>query len=168
MSIEVREERPEDLEAVRQVNALAFGQELEGRIVDALRSNDAVLLSLVATIDGQVVGHILYSPITVGETFKGAALGPMSVLPDNQRQGIGSMLVEAGSRHLKDAGCPFIIVLGHPEYYPRFGFKPASAYGVKCQWDVPDNVFMVLALDPAKTRQIAGLATYRPEFSEAM
>jgi putative acetyltransferase len=168
MPIEIREERPEDREAVRNVNAMAFGQELEGRIVDALRSNDAVLLSLVATIDGQVVGHILYSPITVGETFQGAALGPMSVLPGNQRQGIGSMLVEAGSRLLKDAGYPFIIVLGHPEFYPRFGFKPASTYGVKCQWDVPDNVFMVLPLDPAKTQQIAGLATYRPEFSEAM
>jgi putative acetyltransferase len=166
MPIEIREERPEDIDAVRQVNRLAFGTEAEGRIVDALRANGGVLLSLVATIEERVVGHILYSPITVGDRFEGAALGPLSVAPDNQRQGIGSKLVEAGSRHFKDAGFSFIIVLGHAEYYPRFGFKPASTYGVKCQWDVPDDVFMMLALDPVRTRAVAGLALYRPEFSE--
>jgi putative acetyltransferase len=168
MPIEIREERPEDIDAVRQVNLLAFGTDAEGRIVDALRANGGVLLSLVATIEERVVGHILYSPITVGDTFEGAALAPMSVAPDNQRQGIGTKLIEAGSRHLRAAGCPFIIVLGHAEYYPRFGFRPASTYGVKCQWDVPDNVFMVLALDSAGTQKMAGLAKYRPEFDEAL
>ena len=131
MLIEIREERAEDVAAVRGVNRRAFGQEQEGNIVDALKSNGAALLSLVATVDGQVVGHIMYSPITVGDAATGAALGPMSVLPEHQRGGIGSKLVEAGTAKLKDAGCPFIIVLGHANFYPRFGFKSASELGIE-------------------------------------
>lgn len=162
--IEIREEHPGDVAAVRNVNRLAFGQHQEGDIVDALRSNGAVLLSLVAILNGQVVGHIMYSPLPIGDK-QGAALGPMSVLPTFQRQGIGSRLVEAGNRKLQEAGCPFIVVVGHPEYYPRFGFSPASAYGITCEWELPDNVFMVLALDPQKLQGVAGLAKYRHEFS---
>jgi putative acetyltransferase len=162
--IEIREEHPGDVRAVRDVNRFAFGQDQEGHIVDALRSNGAALLSLVAILDGQVVGHIMYSPLSVGDN-QGAALGPMAVMPENQRQGIGSQLIEAGNRKLKDAGCPFIVVVGHPEYYPRFGFRPASTYGVTCEWELPDNVFMVLVLDPRKMQGVAGLAKYRHEFS---
>lgn len=120
--IEIREEQPGDIRAIREVNRLAFGQDLEGKIVDALRSNGAVLLSLVAVQEGRVVGHIVYSPSSMGE-LAGAALGPMAVLPQHQRQRIGSRLVEAGNQKLKDSGCPFIVVLGHANYYPRFGFK---------------------------------------------
>ena len=163
--VEIREERPDDIAHIREVNRLAFGQDTEGDIVDGLRSNGAVTLSLVATLDGRVVGHILYSPITVGATFSGAALGPMSVLPEHQRQGIGSKLVEEGSRKLRDSGCPFVIVLGHPEFYPRFGFRPASTYAVTCEWEVPDNVFMLLVLDPVRAKGVSGPAKYRNEFS---
>src|ERR1051325_7392677 len=124
--IEIREERADDVAAIRDVNKRAFGQDLEGNIVDALRSNGAALLSLVATLNSEVVAHIMYSPITVGNAVTGAALGPMAVLPEHQRQGIGSRLIEAGNRKLKDAGYRFIIVLGHANYYPRFGFRPAS------------------------------------------
>jgi putative acetyltransferase len=95
----------------------------------------------------------------------GAALAPMAVLPERQRQGIGSELIAVGTQRLKDAGCPFIIVLGHHEYYPRFGFVPASTLGIRCQWNVPDNVFMVLVLDETKMRGVTGLAKYRDEFS---
>lgn len=162
--IEIREESPDDIAAVREVNRLAFGQSLEGQIVDALRANGGVLLSLVAVTDGRIVGHILYSPVVVG-TFRGAGLGPMAVLPVYQRQGIGSQLVTTGNRRIGEAGHPFVIVLGHPEFYPRFGFTPASARGISCQWDVPDNVFMVLILDSRKTEGMTGLAQYRSEFS---
>lgn len=162
--IEIREERPDDVEAIRNVNKRAFGQEQEGNIVDALRSNRAVLLSLVATLNGRVVGHIMYSPISVGDVA-GAALGPMAVLPEHQRLGIGSKLVEAGNQKLKDAGWPFIIVLGHASFYPRFGFTPASALGITCEWDVPADVFMVLILDQQKMNGVSGLAKYRQEFS---
>lgn len=164
--IEIREESPDDIPAIREVNRLAFGQSLEGQVVDALRANDAVLLSLVAVADGKIVGHILYSPIVVG-TFRGAALGPMAVLPEYQRQGIGSQLVTTGNRRIGEAGHPFVVVLGHPQFYPRFGFTPASARGVTCQWDVPDNVFMVLILDPTKAEGMTGLAQYRSEFSSS-
>lgn len=165
MLVEIREEHPGDVAAIRDLNKRAFGQDQEGNIVDALRSSGAVLLSLVATLNGRLVGHIIYSPLSVGSEVTGAALGPMAVLPEYQRQGIGSKLVEAGNRKLKDAGCPFVIVLGHANYYPRFGFRPASAHGIKCEWEVPDNVFMILVLDKMKMQRVSGLAKYRHEFS---
>ena len=164
-SIEIREERQDDVAAIREVNRLAFGQTQEGEIVDALRANGGVLLSLVAVSNGKIVGHVLYTPIVVGSAFQGAALGPVAVLPDYQRQGIGSQLVATGNRRLAEAGCPFVIVLGHAEFYPRFGFTPASALGITCEWEVPDDVFMVLVLDRAKCEGIAGRATYRSEFA---
>jgi putative acetyltransferase len=162
--IEIREERPEDITAIREVNDRAFGQEQEGRIVDALRANGAAVLSLVAVVDDRVVGHIFYSPITVGEVT-GAALAPMAVLPEQQRRGIGSRLVECGNQKLKLAGYPFIIVLGHPEFYPRFGFVPANTRDIKCEWDVPAEAFMLLVLDEARMKGVSGLAKYRDEFS---
>jgi putative acetyltransferase len=165
VSIEIREERPDDMAAVRELNRRAFGQDQESNIVDALRANGAALLSLVATMDDRVVGHIIYSSLSIGDNVSGAALGPIAVLPEHQRQGIGSKLIEAGNRKLKDAGCPFIIVVGHADYYPRFGFRPASEHGIKCEWDVPDDVFMLLVLDQAKMEGVSGLATYRHEFS---
>jgi putative acetyltransferase len=166
--INIREECPEDIEAIRMVNKKAFGQSQEGRIVDALRENGGMLLSLVATINDRVVGHIMYSPVSVGSAgkqVKGAGLGPMSVLPEFQRQGIGSRLVEEGIQRLRERGCPFVGVLGHPGYYPRFGFKPASVYGIGCEWDVPDEVFMVLVMDEARMVDVSGVAVYRGEFS---
>jgi putative acetyltransferase len=164
VSIEIREERGEDIAAIRDVNKRAFDQDHEGKIIDALRSNGAALLSLVATVDDQIVGHIMYSPITVGDVT-GAALGPMAVVPEHQGQGIGSNLVQAGNLRLKDAGWPFIIVLGHANFYPRFGFKPAGLLGITCEWEVPEDVFMLLVLDHEKMHGVSGLAKYRHEFS---
>ena len=160
----IREETAADIEAIREVNRRAFAQDQEGNLVDALRSNGAVLLSLVAIMDGELVGHIMYSPAVVDETT-GAALGPMSVLPEFQRQGIGSQLVEAGNQKLKDMGYPFIIVVGHAEFYPRFGFTPASKYNIRCEWDLPGEVFMIAVLNPLTTQGVSGLAKYRHEFS---
>ena len=165
MLIEIREERSDDVAAVREVNRRAFGQDQESNIVDALRTNGGALLSLVATVNGQVAGHIMYSPLTVAENVLGVALGPMAVVPEYQRQGIGTQLIEAGNRKIKDAGYPFIIVVGHAEYYPRFGFRPAGEYGIKCEWDVPNEVFMLLVLNEAKMQGSSGLAKYRHEFS---
>jgi len=163
--IEIREERSDDVVAVGEVNRRAFGQDQESNIVDALRTNGGALLSLVATIHDQVIGHVMYSRVSVGDMVNGAALGPMAVLPEHQRQGIGTRLIDTGNQKIKDAGYPFIIVVGHAEYYPRFGFRPAGKYGIKCEWDVPEEVFMVLMLDAAKMQGVAGLAKYRDEFS---
>jgi len=154
-----------DRSAIRDLNKRAFAQEREANIVDALRSNGAVRLSLVATAGGRLVGHVIYSPITIGGKVTGAALGPMAVLPEYQCKGVGSELVEKGNERLGKEGCPFIIVLGHAGYYPRFGFKPASARGMTCEWNVPGNVFMLLVLDEAKMRGVSGQAKYRHEFS---
>ena len=89
----------------------------------------------------------------------------MAVLPEHQHQGVGGKLIEAGTRQLKDAGCPFIVVVGHADYYPRFGFRPARSLGITCEWEVPDNVFLLLVLDPEKMQGVAGMAKYRQEFS---
>jgi putative acetyltransferase len=168
MQIDVREEETSDLEAVRDVNKRAFGQDQEANIVDALRSNGAASLSLVATVDnlvaGHVVGHIMYSPVEIGP-LEGVGLGPVAVLPEYQRRGVGSVLVETGNRRLELARCPFIVVLGHPAFYPRFGFRPASTLGVSCEWDVPDDVFQILVLDPVRMSGVSGVARYRREFS---
>jgi putative acetyltransferase len=129
-----------------------------------LRSSGASLLSLVATSNGRIVAHAQYSPVSVNGTI-GAGLGPIAVHPDHQRQGIGSALIEAGNATLRQTGCPFVVVLGHADYYPRFGFEPASRYGVTCEWDVPDDVFMMLVLDRSKMTGVSGRAVYRQEFS---
>ena len=162
-SITVRDERPEDIEAVRLVNDLAFDQPLEGRIVDVLRAHGAVRLSLVAVVDGRIVGHILFSPVTSAGA-EGLGLGPMAVLPEQQRRGVGAALIDAGLARLRAAGCPFVVVLGHDGYYTRFGFVPASRHGLRCEWDVPDEAFMVYVIDGAATAAAAGLIRYRPEF----
>src|SRR5262245_32800409 len=117
--IEIREERPEEVAEIRELTRRAFGQDAEGKIIDALRSNGAALLSLVATVNGEIVGHILYSALLVGDhQVRGAALGPMAVLPEHQHKGIGSKLIETGNRKLKEIGFAFIVVVGHADYYP--------------------------------------------------
>jgi putative acetyltransferase len=159
----VRDEQPADLAAIRAVNDAAFDQPLEGRIVDALRAHGAARLSLVAEVEGRVVGHILFSPVT-SASAEGLGLGPMAVTPDWQRRGVGGALIEAALARLRAAGCPFVVVLGHHEYYTRFGFVPASRHGLRCEWDVPDEAFMVYVVDAAATAAASGLIRYRPEF----
>lgn len=165
--VEIREEKREDLGAVRRVNADAFGQPDEAALVDKLRERCDDYLSLVAVDGDEVVGHILFTPATIGEA-QGMGLAPMAVAPARQRHGIGSKLVRAGLVELAERRCPFVIVLGHPEYYPRFGFERASAHGIRCEWDVPDEAFMILVIDEAAMAGVSGLARYRPEFSETM
>jgi putative acetyltransferase len=162
--IEIRHEQPHDVDAVREVNRQAFAQEQEGRIIDALRERGAAMLSLVAVADDEVVGHIMFSPVNVSSLL-GAALGPMAVVPAYQRRGIGSQLVERGLARLRAAGCPFIVVLGHPDFYPRFGFRPAVAHGLTCEWNVPPEAFMVNILDPQVADQLRGRVQYPTEFS---
>lgn len=168
MQISIREEQPGDVAAIRHLNEKAFGQPQEARLVELLRANGGVLLSLVAAVDGRVVGHILYSPVRLGSgpnQVHGAGLGPMAVLPEFQRKGVGSKLVAEGTNRFRQSGCPFIVVLGHPEYYPRFGFLAASRYGVRCRWEVPDEAFMLLPLDASKLSAVPRVASYREEFS---
>jgi putative acetyltransferase len=168
--ITIREEQPGDIKIIRDVNKRAFGQRQEADLVDKLRQNCDDLLSLVALMQNQVVGHILFTPVMVeseDNIVKGMALAPMAVLPEYQRQGIGSELVRAGIEKLKKRQCPFIIVLGHAEYYPRLGFEPASRYGVRSEWEVPDEAFMILVIGEFEMQGGVALARYRPEFAES-
>jgi putative acetyltransferase len=165
----VRPERPEDAARVRRVNELAFGQAAEADLVEKLRQACTDSLSLVAE-DDAIVGHILFTSVVVesaGRRVLGMGLAPMAVLPDRQRQGIGSQLVRRGLEILRERGCPFVVVVGHPEYYPRFGFEPASLHGLASQWEgVPDAAFMVLVLDVHAMAEVSGVAKYREEFNE--
>jgi putative acetyltransferase len=168
--ISIRSEAPSDIAAIRTVNERAFGRLDEANIVDRIRASCAESVSLVATIGDRIVGHILFSPATIekdGRITKGMGLAPMAVLPEHQRRGIGTALVAEGLTTLRRRSCPFVIVLGHPEYYPRFGFEPASKRGVRCQRDgVPEDAFMVLALDENAMKSVSGVARYRNEFGE--
>ena len=169
--VEIRKEQPQDIPIIHRVNKRAFGQLLEADLVDRLRRNCKELLSLVAVVGNEIVGHILFSSVRVegeGTTAEGMALAPMAVLPEYQRQGIGSELVRAGITRLTSSGCAFVIVLGHADYYPRFGFEPASRYGVRSEWEVPDDAFMILVLSESVKQGISGVARYRPEFAEAV
>ena len=145
---------------------------MEANLVDSLRDACEDAVSLVAVAGGKVVGHILFTPVSIQgekEAKQGMGLAPMAVAPEHRRQGVGSRLVECGLQVLRERACPFVVVLGHPEYYPRFGFVPASRHGLSCQWEgVPDDAFMVLALDEAAMTGVSGTARYRDEFGEAM
>jgi putative acetyltransferase len=172
----IRVERPRDVVGIRRVNELAFARPEEADVVDRLRQADIPFLSLVAEDGGAIVGHVLFTPVIVdhgeqhvGQHVAGMGLAPLAVTPERQRQGIGTLLVQRGLELLRADGCPFVIVLGHPGYYPRFGFARASLHGLTCQWqDVPDEAFMVLLFDPAARRGVTGVARYRDEFDAAV
>ncbi|MFH1964529.1 MAG: N-acetyltransferase [Acidobacteriota bacterium] len=169
---EIRFEQPGDIEAVRKIYKKVFDQPVEAEIVDTLRTSCKDLISLVALFDSQVVGHILFSPATLSSpsgTLRGMGLAPMAVLPRYQGRGIGSSLVLQGIQHLRDRGCPYVIVLGHPEYYPRFGFIPASQRKITCQWKgVPREAFMILVLEEKIIPKTGGEARYMDEFDTAI
>lgn len=164
----IREERPEDRADVRRVNEQAFGQPGEADLVDALRAAGAVTLSMVAAAGADVIGHILFSPVALTSatrTFAAVGLGPMAVLPAWQRRGVGAALVRAGLDGLRDRGHQIVVVLGHPAYYPRFGFRRASELGIRWEHDAPDDAFMVRALTPPALEGVQGVVSYHPAFS---
>jgi len=170
VSITIRPEEPGDCDAVAQVNEAAFERPAEAELVNALREQAYPVISLVATIEDRVVGHILFSPVIAEEALvsPGLVMGlaPMAVAPDFQRKGIGTKLVEAGLDACVQLGCTAVAVLGHPEYYPRFGFAPASRFGIRCEYEVPDEVFMAMELVPDALEGCHGLVKYHPAFAE--
>ena len=165
----VRPELPGDALAVRALNEAAFETDVEARIVDTIRGGSARTLSLVAESEGAIVGHILFSSVSIEGHEKLCLMGlaPMAVLPARQREGIGSALVREGLERCRNTGCHAVVVLGHPEYYPRFGFVPASRYGIGCEYDVPDEVFMLVELEPGALEGVSGRVAYHPAFSGA-
>jgi putative acetyltransferase len=167
-AVAVRAEVPGDLDAIRSVNRLAFGQEDEAALVDALRDGGHVRASLVAEVDGRVVGHILFSelPIVTSTGMVPAlALAPMAVLPEFQHLGIGSELVRCGLDVCRDAGHMIVVVLGHPRFYPRFGFSPALAARLASPFSGKES-FVAAELVPGALDGVAGRVEYPPPFGK--
>ena len=164
----IRTEGSSDVEAITQVNQAAFETTAEACLVDLLRRRGKLLISFVAENEGQVVRHIAFSRVSVTSSpgLQGLGLGPMAVIPSQQRQGIGSHLVRSGLQECMALRAQFVVVLGHSHYYPRFGFLPASNFKLSCTWPVPEGVFMVAEIDPGALANAAGLVSYEPEFND--
>lgn len=169
--ITIRQEKPTDYRAVYEVSKLAFKQEDEALLVRKIRQSPNYIpeLSLVAIKDKKVVGHILFSIVNI-KNDKGAtqvlSLAPMATLPEYQNQGIGSLLVQRGLAECKKLGYKVVVVVGHPNYYPRFGFTPAKEKGLKLPFDAPDEAFLVYELMPGALDHISGTIEYPPAFND--
>jgi putative acetyltransferase len=163
----IRAERAHDHAAIRTVNARAFGRPDEARLVDLLREQARPFVSLVAVQDGALVGHVSFSPVTVGAADSADCLGlaPLSVLPGWQRRGIGSQLVRAGLQACVEQRARVVVVLGHAHYYPRFGFAPAHRQGLTCEYPVAEDVFMVLELEAGALGGRSGIVRYHSTFA---
>jgi putative acetyltransferase len=167
--MKIRAEKLEDVEGVHRVNVAAFGRESEANLVESLRGITSTF-SFVAVKSEQIVGHIFFSPVTLKEECADdlliLGLAPVAVLPDYQRQGIGSLLIQHGLKECDRLGFKAVVVLGSPEYYPRFGFTPAKEKGLKCEYTVPDEAFMVLELESGALENCSGTVQYRSEFNQ--
>ncbi|MDY6795052.1 MAG: N-acetyltransferase [Actinomycetota bacterium] len=169
LNLTIREEIPSDYGAIRRVNDLAFEQPDEGLMVDALRRNPRFVpeLSLVALLDNAVVGHILFFPvriICVDNDKISLSLAPLAVHPEHQGEGVGGALVREGLEAARAMGYESVMVMGHPGYYPRFGFRPASGWGIRPPIEAPDEAFMALELSPGGLGDAAGVLEYPEEY----
>lgn len=170
--LHIRPEKAKDIDIISEINRQAFGGETEPNLIASIRESENFIpeLSLVAELDSQLIGHILFSGISIQQsdiTHPALSLAPMAVLPSYQRQGIGTALVLRGLKVCKRLRHKVIIVIGHPRYYPRFGFEPARKFELSLEFDVPDEAFMVLALERGALKNISGVVKYPPAFNSA-
>jgi HAD superfamily hydrolase (TIGR01509 family) len=165
----LRPEIPEDLPGIRLVNERAFPTRVEADLVDLCRTRGKIALSLAARLDGQVVGHVLFTPVThetaLPHPSAGLGLGPIAILPEYQRTGIGSRLMRAGLEHVRRGGYGFVVLLGNPEYYSRFGFRPARSFGLSSDYGDGDE-FQAVELRSGALAGANGRVKYVPEFEE--
>ncbi len=176
-SIITRDEQPDDTDSVQQVLKHAFGRENESHLVARMRRLKIAPISLVAVDcsakrpvkSDRIVGHIMFSPVTINNvapSVPALGLAPVAVIPEYQRQGIGSILIESGLAKCRQHGVGVVVVLGHHNYYPRFGFRPAHARGLKCKYKSPPESFMVIELRPGSLDVCKGLVHYHPTFDD--
>jgi putative acetyltransferase len=167
--IEICQEKPGDEGLIRYVNEQAFSRADEANLVDALRKRNALVLSMIALEDSQIVGHIAFTEVMLCNSdceFRAIGLGPMSVLPSYQRRGIGTQLIRAALDRCRQLGHEIVVVVGYPEFYSRFGFVPAKPRGLECEFDVPDDAFMVLELRRGVLAGRSGVVHYQDEFRQ--
>ncbi len=168
MSWEIRAEKPGDVPAVREVNRLAFGRKDEARLVDDLRSGTYARISLVASREDKIIGHVMFSALSI-ETEYGSvealALAPVAVVPEAQRQGVGSALIREGLQRCGDLGHSIVIVLGEPDYYSRFGFSSTLTRKLRSRYS--GEAFMALELTPRALNDVEGDVRYPPPFEDA-
>jgi putative acetyltransferase len=157
-------EQPEDIHEVYQVNLAAFGRTAEADLVQTLRRCAKPFFSFVAEYNHELVGHVAFSPVTIGGVHQGLGLAPVAVQPFFQRRGIGTALINASLQSLREKQCPSLVVLGHSSYYPRFGFRPAHEHGIVCEYKVSLNAFMVRELVPNALEKVTGIARYHSAF----
>lgn len=162
----VRNESASDRADVRSVNLAAFGRSAEADLVDALREQADPIVSLVAQVEGAVVGHVLFSPVALDghPELRLMGLGPMAVAPAHQRRGVGSALVRVGLEHCRQLGAGAVVVLGHPWFYPRFGFAPSVRWGIRSEYRAPDEAFMLIELQPGYLQGVSGIVRYHAAF----
>lgn len=166
----VRAETPEDVRAIEVVNLSAFEGEAEAQLVGELRGSSLFVpdLSLVAELNGRIVGHVLLSRVQLRQTGNGTeilALGPMSVVPSQSHRGIGSELIDAAIARARPLGYRAIVVAGHPEYYRRFGFSPASQWKIGCNLNIPEDALSAMELKPGALAN-GGQVDYPAVFSK--
>ncbi len=171
LEVEIRREEACDFPAVYNINSSAFDRKEEARLVDRLRLSDAFIpdLSLVATFNAKVVGHILFTKIDIENNdakVESLAMAPIAVSPDMQRKGIGSKLIRYGLERAKQLGYRSVIVLGHADYYPRYGFEPTTKWQIKAPFNVPANAFMGVELVDGGLSDVKGTVRYAREFEE--
>lgn len=166
--IEIREEQQGESQKIRRVIVAAFGGDTEADLVELLRDRNKAPVALVAISGNKIVGHIMFSPVTITlapKAFRAVGLAPLAVLPEFQRQGIGSMLAREGLKKCAAAGFEMAVVLGNPYYYPRFGFSRASLYGLGNEYDT-DEHFMAMELKSGALDKVSGIVRYSSEFKE--
>jgi putative acetyltransferase len=165
----LRSETPQDIQAIHAVNEAAFPGPSEANLVDILRDAGKAIVSLVAEENGQVIGHVLFSPVTIepeSGSLKGIGLAPVAVLPEHQGKGTGTVLIRKGLEECRRLGFDYTVVLGSPRYYGRFGYRKASDFGVGNEYGVDDE-FMVMEFKPGVLEGIRGVAKYAKEFEVA-
>ncbi len=164
-------EKNDDIAAIREVITAAFSQKNEAKLVEAIRNSQNFIpeLSIVATEKENLLGHILFSPIIIeasGQTFSALALAPLAVMPTRQREGIGTELVQFGLSKCRELDHNLVVVIGHPNYYPRFGFQAANQFGIVEPFPVPEQAFMVLELKPCALQSVRGFVRYPAYFND--